>query len=55
MPVWLRLAVAATIGYLAHGLAGESIPDKATLVTLAAAIVTFGLLEIVDRIAVRDD
>ncbi len=35
--------------------ASEVIPDKATLAAFAAAIVLFGLLEIVDRIAVRDE
>ena len=55
IPLGLRLAVSAVIGYLAYGLAAESIPDKATLAAFTAAIVLFGLLEIVDRIAVRDE
>ena len=55
MPVAARFAVSAVIGYLAYGLSAESMPDKATLAAFAAAIVMFGLLEIVDRIAVRDE
>jgi hypothetical protein len=55
MPLGLRLGVSAAIGYLAYGLAAESIPDKATLAAATAAIVLFGLLEIIDRIAVRDE
>jgi hypothetical protein len=55
MPLGLRLGVSAAIGYLAYGLAAESIPDKAMLAAAATAIVLFGLLEIIDRIAVRDE
>src|SRR5882724_5678531 len=45
MPLWLRVG----------GLAAESIPDNATLIAVVSAIVLFGLLAIIDRIAVRDD
>jgi purine-cytosine permease-like protein len=55
MPVTLRVAVSLAIGYFAYGFAAESIPDKAMLAAAAAAIVLFGLLEIVDRIAVRGE
>ena len=55
MPLGLRLAASVAFGYLAYGLAAESIPDKATLASAAAAIVLFGLLEIIDRVAVRDE
>ena len=55
MPLGLRFGVSAAIGYLAYGLAAESIPNKATLAAAAAAIVLFGLLEIIDRIAVRGE
>ena len=55
MPLGLRIGASAAIGYLAYGMAAESIPDKATLTGAAAAIVLFGLLEIIDRIAVRGE
>jgi hypothetical protein len=55
MPLGLRIGASAAIGYLAYGMAAESIPDKATLAGAAAAIVLFGLLEIIDRIAVRGE
>ena len=55
MPLGLRLGVSVAIGYLAYSLAAESIPDKATLAAPFAAIVLFGLLEIIDRTAVRGE
>jgi hypothetical protein len=55
MPLGARIAASAAIGYLAYGMAAESIPDKATLAAAAAAIILFGLLEIIDRIAVRGE
>src|SRR6202158_3959800 len=55
MPLWLRVGVSAAIGYLAYGLAAESTPDNATLIAAGTAIVLFGLLTIIDRIAVRGD
>ncbi len=55
MPVAIRVGVSAALGYLVYGLAAESIPDKATLAGVAAAIVLFGFLEIIDRIAVRGE
>jgi hypothetical protein len=55
MPLWLRAGVSAAIGYLAYGLAAESIPDNAMLVAVVSAIVLFGLLAVIDRVAVRGD
>jgi hypothetical protein len=55
MPLALRLGASAAVGYLAYGFAQESIPDKATLAGIAVAVVLFGLLEIIDRVAVRDE
>jgi hypothetical protein len=53
LPLFVRVAAAAAIGYLIYGLAGESVPDKAILIGAAAAIVVFALLALVDRIAIR--
>jgi hypothetical protein len=55
MPLALRLGASAAVGYLVYGLAEDSIPDKATFVAIAVAVILFGLLEIIDRIAVRDE
>ena len=55
IPLAVRIAASAAIGYLVYGLAAESIPDKATLAAVAAAVILFGLLEIIDRIAVRGE
>ncbi len=55
MPLALRLAASAAVGYLAYGMASETIPDKATLAAVAVAVILFGLLQIIDRIAVRDE
>ena len=53
LPLFVRVTVAAAVGYLLHGIAGESAPDKAMLVGVVAGIVVFALLAIVDRIAIR--
>jgi hypothetical protein len=55
MPLALRIGASAAVGYLVYGMAVESIPDKAMLAAIAVAVVLFGLLEIIDRIAVRDE
>jgi len=55
MPLALRIGASAAVGYLVYGMAAESIPDKAMLAAIAVAVVLFGLLEIIDRIAVRDE
>lgn len=55
MPVALRVGASAAVGYLVYGMAQESIPDKATIAGIAVAVVLFGLLEIIDRMAVRDE
>lgn len=55
MPLALRVGASAAVGYLAYGFAQESIPDKATLAGIAVAAILFGLLEIIDRVAVRDE
>lgn len=55
MPLGVRIAASAAVGYLVYGLAAESIPEKAMLAAIAAAVVLFGLLEIIDRIAVRGE
>jgi len=55
MPLGVRIAGSAAVGYLVYGLAAESIPDKAGLCAVASAVVLFGLLEIIDRIAVRGE
>lgn len=55
MPLALRVGAAAAVGYLVYGMANESIPDKATLAAVAVAVILFGLLEIIDRVAVRDE
>src|SRR5258708_27550920 len=47
IPLGVRIAGSAAIGYLAYGLAAESIPDKAGLCAVATAVVLFGLLEII--------
>jgi hypothetical protein len=53
LPLFVRVAASAAIGYLMYGLAAESIPDKAILIGAAAAVVVFVLLAVVDRIAIR--
>ena len=55
MPLALRIGASAAVGYLVYGMATESIPDKAMLAAVAVAVVLFGLLEIIDRVAVRDE
>ena len=55
MPLALRIAASAAVGYLVYGMASESIPDKAMLAAVAVAVILFGLLQIIDRIAVRDE
>ena len=55
MPLALRIAASAAVGYLVYGMASESIPDKAMLASVAVAVILFGLLQIIDRIAVRDE
>ncbi len=55
MPVAVRVGFSAAVGYLVYGMAQESIPDKAGLTGIAVAVVLFGLLEIIDRMAVRDE
>lgn len=55
MPLALRIGASAAVGYLVYGVAAESIPDKAMLAAIAVAVVLFGLLEIIDRVAVRDE
>jgi hypothetical protein len=55
MPLALRIGASAAVGYLVYGMAAESIPDKAMLAAIAVAVVLFGLLEIIDRVAVRDE
>ncbi len=55
MPVAVRVGFSAAVGYLVYGMAQESIPDKAGLAGIAVAVVLFGLLEIIDRMAVRDE
>jgi hypothetical protein len=53
LPLFARVAGSAVIGYLIYGLAGETIPDKAILIGVAAAVVVFALLAVIDRIAIR--
>lgn len=55
MPVAVRVGASAAVGYLVYGMAQESIPDKATIAGIAVAVILFGLLEIIDRMAVRDE
>jgi len=55
MPLALRIATSAAVGYLVYGMASESIPDKAMLAAVAVTVILFGLLQIIDRIAVRDE
>jgi hypothetical protein len=55
MPLALRVGASAAVGYLVYGMATESIPDKAMLAAIAVAVILFGLLEIIDRVAVRDE
>ncbi len=55
LPVFVRAAAAAAIGYLLHGLAAESAPDQATLIGIVAAVVAFALLAAIDRIAIRSE
>ncbi len=54
MPLALRVGASAAIGYLAYGLAAESMAEEAMLIAATSAIVLFGLLAIIDRVAVRD-
>jgi heme A synthase len=55
MPVALRVGASAAVGYLVYGMASESIPDKAMLAAIAVAVILFGLLALIDRVAVRDE
>ena len=53
LPLFLRLAIAAGIGYLIEGLVEASVPDKAMLAGIVSAVVVFAVLAAVDRIAIR--
>jgi hypothetical protein len=53
LPLFLRLAIAAGIGYLIDGLVEASVPDKAMLAGVVTAVVVFAVLAAVDRIAIR--
>ena len=53
LPLFARFAAASVIGYLVHGFAAASIPDKAMLAAIVAGVVVFAVLAAVDRIAVR--
>jgi hypothetical protein len=53
LPLFVRFAAAAAIGYLVQGFAAASIPDKAMLAGIVAGVVVFAILAAVDRIAVR--
>jgi hypothetical protein len=55
MPVGLRLAIAAALGFLVYNAAEESLPDKAGLVAVIAGIVIFALLAYVNRVAIRGE
>ena len=53
LPVFVRAAASVAIGYLMFGLAAESVPEKASLTGIVAAVVVFALLAVIDRIAIR--
>jgi len=53
LPLFVRFAAAAAVGYLVQGFAAAAIPDKATLAAVVAGVVVFAVLAAVDRIAVR--
>lgn len=53
MPLFVRFAAAAAIGYLVEGFAAASVPDKAMLAGIVAGVVVFAVLAAVDRVAVR--
>lgn len=53
LPLFVRVAAAAAIGYFVQGFAAESIPDKAMLAAIVAGVVVFAVLAAVDRVAVR--
>jgi hypothetical protein len=55
MPVGLRVAAAAGLGFIVYNATAESLPDKAGLVAVVAGIVTFALLAYVNRVAIRDE
>ena len=53
LPLFVRFAAAAVIGYLVEGFAAASMPDKAMLAAIVAGVVVFAVLAAVDRVAVR--
>ena len=53
LPLFVRFAAAAAVGYLVQGFAAASIPDKAMLAAVVAGLVVFAVLAALDRIAVR--
>ena len=53
LPLFVRAAASVAIGYLMFGLAAESVPEKASLTGVVAAVVVFALLAVIDRIAIR--
>jgi len=53
LPLFVRFAAAAAVGYLVQGFAAAAIPDKAMLAAVVAGVVVFAVLAALDRIAVR--
>jgi hypothetical protein len=55
LPVGLRAAIAAALGFLIYNATENSLPDKAGLAAVVAGIVIFAILAYVNRVAIRDE
>jgi hypothetical protein len=53
LPLFVRFAAAAAIGYLVQGFAAASIPDKAMLAAIVAGVIVFAVLAAVSRVAIK--